>query len=85
MKTVSEQANVSTATVGRILDSITYGRAKLGETLSIDEFKGNASFEKYQCILVDPVKHRVLDILPDRKRASLANYFYSIPKAELLS
>jgi transposase len=82
MKTVSEQANVSTATVGRILDSITYGRAKLGETLSIDEFKGNTSFEKYQCILVDPVKHRVLDILPDRKRASLANYFYSIPKTE---
>ena len=82
LKTVSKQANVSTSTVGRILDSIIYGRAKLGETISIDEFKGNAASEKYQCILVDPVKHRVLDILPDRKRANLANYFYSIPKAE---
>lgn len=82
IKSIAEQANVSTATVGRILDSISYERSKLGETVSIDEFKGNASFEKYQCILVDPIKHRVLDILPDRKRANLANYFYSIPKAE---
>ena len=82
IKSIAEQANVSTATVGRILDSILYGRARLGETVSIDEFKGNAAFEKYQCILVDPTKHKVLDIIPDRKRANLANYFYSIPKTE---
>lgn len=82
IKSVAKRTNVSTATVGRILDTISYGRPKLGETISIDEFKGNASMEKYQCILVDPKKHRVLDILPDRKRANLANYFYSIPKDE---
>lgn len=82
LKAVSEQTNVSTSTVGKILDSITYGRAKLDEAISIDEFKGNAASEKYQCILVNPIKHRVLDILPDRKRANLASYFYSIPKAE---
>lgn len=82
IKLISEQTNISTATIGRILDSITYGRAKLGVAVSIDEFKGNAGGEKYQCILVDPLQHRVLDILPDRKRACLANYFYSIPKSE---
>ena len=82
IKSVAERTNVSTATVGRILDTISYGRPKLGETVSIDEFKGNASMEKYQCILVDPTKHKVLDILPDRKRTNLANYFYSIPKDE---
>lgn len=84
IKDISRQVNVSTATVGRILDSISYGRAKLGEAVSIDEFKGNAASEKYQCILVDPTKHRILDILPDRKRTSLANYFYSIPKEQRL-
>ena len=84
IKDISRQVNVSTATVGRILDSISYGRAKLGEAVSIDEVKGNAASEKYQCILVDPTKHRILDILPDRKRTSLANYFYSIPKEQRL-
>lgn len=82
IKLISEQTNISTATIGRILDYITYGRAKLGEAVSIDEFRGNAGGEKYQCILVDPLQHRVLDILPDRKRTCLANYFYGIPKAE---
>ena len=68
LKTVSEQANISTSTVGRILDSIRYGRAKLGETISIDEFKGNAASEKYQCILVDPVK-RYAKLKDEEKQA----------------
>ena len=38
LKPVSKQATVSPSTVGRILDSIIYGRAKLGETISIDVF-----------------------------------------------
>lgn len=82
LKSVAQRTNVSTTTVGRILDTISFHRAKLNEAISIDEFKGNANTEKYQCILVDPLKHKVLDILPDRKRAHLANYFYSIPKDE---
>ena len=55
---------------------------KLPEVLSIDEFKGNAGSEKYQCILVDPIKHRVLDILPSRGQQQLAKYFSSFTKSE---
>ena len=56
----------------------------LPEVLSIDEFKGNAGNEKYQCILVDPAKHRVLDILPGRNQQCLTQYFYSFPKKDRL-
>lgn len=43
-------------------------------------FKGNTNGQKYQCILVDPVKHTVLDILPSRSQSYLASYFQDIPK-----
>lgn len=79
---IARQCNVSTSTVNRVLDSISYGRAKISQTLSIDEFKGNADGTKYQCILVDPVKHSVLDILPSRSQTQLTTYFRNIPKVE---
>lgn len=82
MKDVALQTNVSASTVARILDSISYSRQTLPEAISIDEFKGNASTGKYQCILVDPLKHKILDFLPDRTQNHLISYFYSIPKIE---
>ncbi len=53
-----------------------------GATSPIDEFRGNASTGKFQCILVVPTKHKVLDILPDRTHNHLVSYFASIPKDE---
>jgi len=50
--------------------------------ISIDEFKGNTDAGKYQCILVDGKKNRVLDILPDRTQYHLATYFKSLDRAE---
>ena len=82
IKETARQTNVSTATVGRVLDTISYSRRKFSSVLSIDEFRGNASTGKFQCILVDPIKHKVLDILPDRKHNHLVSYFSSIPKDE---
>lgn len=79
---IAKSANVSTSTVHRILDTVSFGRPTLSQTISIDEFKGNAGGEKYQCILVDPVKHSVLDILPSRSQTLLTSYFREIPKAE---
>lgn len=79
---VARMCNVSTATVNRILDTISFGKPKIPPVLSIDEFKGNADGQKYQCILVDPVKHSVLDILPSRSQAHLVSYFRDIPKSE---
>jgi len=43
--------------------------------LSIDEFRGNADGEKFQCILTDPESRKVLDILPNRKSEDLYRYF----------
>ena len=82
--TIARRANVSTATVNRVLDTIHFPKMMLPEVLSIDEFKGNAGNEKYQCILVDPAKHRVLDILPGRNQQCLTQYFYSFPKMDRL-
>ena len=79
---VAKMCNVSTATVNRILDTISYGRPDIPPAISIDEFKGNAGGQKYQCILVDPIKHSVLDILPSRSQTQLVSYFRSIPKKE---
>jgi hypothetical protein len=41
------------------------------EVPSITEFKGNATIGKYQCILTDSIKHRILDILPQRAQGYL--------------
>ncbi len=59
----AEITNVSPATVNRILDAVSYERQTFPEALSIDEFKGDTCEEKYKCILIDPIKHRALDIL----------------------
>ena len=74
--------NVSTVTVNRILDTISFGKPKIPQILSIDAFKGTADGQKYLCILVVPVKHSVLDILPSSSQAHLVSYFKDIPKSE---
>lgn len=43
------------------------------EVPSITEFKGNATIGKYQCILTDSIKHRILDILPQRTQGYLTS------------
>ena len=82
ISSIAKTCNVSTATVNRILDTISFDRPRLPRAISIDEFKGNADGQKYQCILVDPIKHSVLDILPSRSQAQLVSYFRDIPKSE---
>lgn len=73
IKSVAEEANVSVNTVTRLIDTIDYTIPSLPECISIDEFKGNADTGKYQCILVDSNKHRILDILPDRIQKHLSS------------
>lgn len=82
IKTIANKANVSTYTVSRILKQISFCRALFKDSISIDEFRGNASNEKFQCILADPIKHRVLDILPSRSQKYLVSYFKDIPRQE---
>ena len=75
MKEIGIRANISSATVARILDHMRYSCDSLPEVISIDEFKGNADGEKFQCILTNPGKRKVIDILPKRSVDSLCAYF----------
>lgn len=75
MKTIAERNNISIPTVSRIIDITSYGISSLPEVISIDEFKGNSGGNKYQCILTNPRKRQVLDILPKRTVEDLSAYF----------
>lgn len=77
MKSVAKEHNVSAFTIARVFDIVNYSLQKLPTVLSIDEFKGNAGGEKYQAILTDPVKKKVLDILPSRQQSGVFSYFFN--------
>lgn len=75
IKHVAKAANVSSTTATRIFDHINYTNRSLPRVLSMDEFKGNAGGEKFQCIITDPEHKKVLDVLPNRKAEDLCGYF----------
>lgn len=79
---VAKEVNLSTTTVMRTFDLVSYAPRQLPTTLSIDEFKGNTNKEKYQCIITDPVNRIVLDILPKRYESYLTKYFLNFDKNE---
>lgn len=72
MTSIARECNVSVPTVTRVFN---YSFKNLPNVLSIDEFKGNAGNDKYQCILTDPKSKRVLDILKGRELHILTDYF----------
>jgi transposase len=47
---------------------------RLPKVLSIDEFRGNTEYGKFQCVLTDPVHKRIVDILPTRYHAQIYEY-----------
>lgn len=79
---VGKKVDLSTTTVMRVFDLVSYAPKQLPTTLSIDEFKGNTNKEKYQCIITDPVNKVVLDILPKRYESYLTTYFLNFEKSE---
>ena len=90
-KTVrGEKSNCSTilsfdqamCSVFRYFKPIQYSCSELPEVLSIDEFKGNTSGEKYQTILTDAKNKTILDILPNRKEQDLKAYFSKFKNRE---
>lgn len=54
----------------------------LKDAVAIDKFKGNADTGKYQCILVNPKHHTVMDILPDRTTSHLSAYFREMDRSQ---
>ena len=82
VKSIAKRCNVSVFTVNRIFDFVSFLTPKLPKVLSIDEFRGNIGGEKFQCILTDPEKHKIIDILPGRTSQYLTQYFRSFSKKE---
>lgn len=75
LSSIAKRLGVSVTSIIRWFDSINYPRPQLPECIAIDEFKGNAGGEKFQCNLADPVKHKIIDILPSRNSEDLCKHF----------
>lgn len=78
--TIANRFKVSTTSIIRWFKNIAYPHPVLPEYLSIDEFKGNAGGEKFQCNISDPVKKKVIDILPSRDTTDLTEHFLRYTK-----
>ena len=74
IKSIAVQNNMSPPTAARIINEIDFKTGKLPQVLAIDEFRGNAEGEKFQCILADPENRRIVDILPNRKPDMIRHY-----------
>ena len=77
MSRIGKEVSLSGTSIARILDHVSYRPKGLPQVLSIDEFRGNTDGEKFQCILTDPKKRKVIDILPARRSDTLHDYFGS--------
>jgi transposase len=75
IKDIAEEHGISASTAARYFKLVDYKCKSLPEVLSIDEFRGNAGGEKFQCIIADAKNRKVLDILPNRKQEDLIAYF----------
>ena len=78
---VASRYNLSTTQVIRIFDKhVNIPRKSLPEVLSIDEhyFPESDYDSLYCCLLMDFITGEIVDILPDRKKSYLINYFSRI-------
>lgn len=79
-KDIAKEFQVSESTVCRWMNLTEYGKPeKLPRVLSIDEFRGNAGGERFQCILTAPEERRILDVLPNCREAQITEYLRAFP------
>lgn len=79
-KEIAHSLGVSESTVGRWIALRDYSKPKLlPKVLSIDEFKGDTEYGKYQCILTSPLDKCIIDILPTRYSSQLYEYLHQFP------
>ena len=79
IKSIAKENNMTPPTAGKLVNELRFTTGKLPEVLAIDEFRGNAEGEKFQCILADPKNHRVIDVLPTRKHEDIMHYLWRFP------
>lgn len=79
---IANRIGASSTSVARWFDNVAHPHPVLPEYFSIDEFKGNAGGEKFQCNVADPISHKVLDILPTRDTDELKHHFQQYEKED---
>lgn len=77
IKAIAGEHNISSTTAMRYIDFVSISKPRLPKQLSIDEYRGNAGGQRFQCILTDPKKKKILDLLPARNSDKLKQYFMS--------
>ena len=82
--TIAKQLNVDKMTViNTFMEHFTFNRKELSEVICVDEFSANINQDnKYACIIGDPIKKGIIDILPSRHQYYLEQYLSKIPKNE---
>ena len=79
-KELANLMGVSPSTVARWLSLLEFGKPdRLPSVLSIDEFRGNTEYGKFQCILTAPEERRVVDILPTFRENDIYQYLSTFP------
>ena len=83
---IIKQLNIDTMTVmNTFMNHFTFDRKDLSEVICVDEFSANINQDnKYACIIGDPIKKEIIDILPSRHQYYLEQYLSKIPKSERL-
>lgn len=83
-KEVGRIAHVSDETAINIFDRyVNLPRGKLTKVLSIDECYNKHQFDKpYSCILFDFLDTKIIDVIEDRSKHNLSNYFSKLTKEE---
>jgi transposase len=82
IKGIAKDNNMSPPTAAKVIDLIDHTAFELPEVLAIDEFRGNAEGEKFQCILTDPKNHKIIEILPTRKHEDIYDYLSNFDSLE---
>ena len=82
-KDIAERLNVSQSSITRYLQLVNFGPPEeLPEVVSIDEFRGNTEFGRFQAIITDPVRRKVFDVLPNNEEYTIYEYFRQFKNRE---
>lgn len=83
MKDIARDTGTSVSGVQRVLKMMSVPKPqRLPEAISFDEFKGNTDGQRFQCIVTDPLNHRVFDILPARTVGTIQDYLLTFPNRD---
>ena len=78
---IANKNNISIQTVINIFESFVFPtRRQLPDVICMDEFKNlKSAYGKFAFLILDPINHKIVDVLEDRRLNIIESYFYNIP------